>query len=144
MVVGFSNQCPSPLTLWVRTPFMARCTIQLYVIRFVSDLRQVSGFLRVLLFPPSIDQNHHDIWNEKQYYHTVGNNITTLSETILPHCRNNCKSQSKNRRSFFFFFQIQCILQFEDYRTCVGQETKCSIYKWICEYVHVPKSEKCR
>jgi hypothetical protein len=23
----------------------------------------------------------------KQYYHTVGNNITTLSETILPHCR---------------------------------------------------------
>jgi hypothetical protein len=87
MVVGFSNRCLSPLTLWIRTSFMARYTIQLYVIRFVSDLRQVSGFLRVLLFPPSIDHNHHDIWNEKQYYHTVGNNITTLSETILPHCR---------------------------------------------------------
>jgi len=30
MVVGFTstyaNQCLSPLTLWVRTPFMARCT----------------------------------------------------------------------------------------------------------------------
>jgi hypothetical protein len=28
--------------------------IQLYVIKFVSDLRQVSGFLRVLRFPPPI------------------------------------------------------------------------------------------
>ena len=28
--------------------------IQHYVIRFVSDLRQVGGFLRVLWFPPPI------------------------------------------------------------------------------------------
>ena len=28
--------------------------IQHYVIKFVSDLRQVIGFLRVLLFPPPI------------------------------------------------------------------------------------------
>ena len=28
--------------------------VQLYVIKFVSDLRQVGGFLRVLLFPPPI------------------------------------------------------------------------------------------
>ena len=28
--------------------------IQLYVIKFVSDLRQVDGFLRVLWFPPPI------------------------------------------------------------------------------------------
>ena len=28
--------------------------IQHYVIKFVSDYRQVSGFLRVLLFPPPI------------------------------------------------------------------------------------------
>jgi len=28
--------------------------IQHYVIKFVSDLRQVCGFLRVLLFPPPI------------------------------------------------------------------------------------------
>ena len=27
-------------------------SIQLYVIKFVSDLRQVGGFLRVLWFPP--------------------------------------------------------------------------------------------
>jgi hypothetical protein len=37
------NQCLSPLTLWVRTP-------QHYLIKFVSDLRQVSGFLRILRF----------------------------------------------------------------------------------------------
>jgi hypothetical protein len=29
-------------------------SIQLYVIKFVSDLRQVCGFLRVLQFPPPI------------------------------------------------------------------------------------------
>jgi hypothetical protein len=28
--------------------------IQLYVIKFVSDLQQVGGFLRVLRFPPPI------------------------------------------------------------------------------------------
>jgi hypothetical protein len=28
--------------------------IQHYVIKFVSDLRQISGFLRVLVFPPPI------------------------------------------------------------------------------------------
>ena len=28
--------------------------VQHYVIKFVSDLRQVGGFLRVLRFPPSI------------------------------------------------------------------------------------------
>ena len=28
--------------------------IQHYVIKFVTDLRQVGGFLRVLLFPPTI------------------------------------------------------------------------------------------
>ena len=31
-------------------------SIQHYVIKFVSDLRHVSGFLRVLLFPPPIKQ----------------------------------------------------------------------------------------
>ena len=32
-----------------------------YVIKFVSDLRQVGGFLRVLRFPPSNKTDHHDI-----------------------------------------------------------------------------------
>ena len=43
------NQCLSPLTLWVRISLR-----QHYVIKFVSDLRQVGGFHRVLLFPPPI------------------------------------------------------------------------------------------
>ena len=84
MLVGFittyaiiCNQCLSPQKLWIRIPLMAMCTrcnimwwslsvtydravvfswyyIQHYVIKFVSDLRQVGGFLRVLLFPPPI------------------------------------------------------------------------------------------
>jgi hypothetical protein len=40
------NQCLSSLKLWVR--------IQLYVIKFVSDLRQVGRFLQVLRFSPPI------------------------------------------------------------------------------------------
>jgi len=31
------------------------------VIKFVSDLRQVGGFLLVLRFPPPIKNYHHDI-----------------------------------------------------------------------------------
>jgi len=48
------NQYKSPLTLWVRTPFRRGYSIQHYVINFVSDLRLVGGFLRLLLFPPPI------------------------------------------------------------------------------------------
>jgi hypothetical protein len=33
-------------------------SIQHYVIKFVSDFRQVSGFLRVLRFPPPIKLSH--------------------------------------------------------------------------------------
>ena len=31
------------------------------MIKFVSDLRQVDGFLRVLWFPPPKKTDHHDI-----------------------------------------------------------------------------------
>jgi len=49
------NQCLSPLKLWVRTLFMARCTrYNIMWKKFVSDLRQVGGFLRVLQIPPPI------------------------------------------------------------------------------------------
>jgi hypothetical protein len=41
--------CLSPLKLWVWT--LLRRGVQHYVIKFVSDLRQVSGFLQ---FPPPI------------------------------------------------------------------------------------------
>ena len=37
------------------------CSIQHYVIKFVSDLQQVSGFLQVLRFPPPIKTDRHDI-----------------------------------------------------------------------------------
>jgi hypothetical protein len=51
------NQCLSPLKLWVLTPFMARCTRynKHYVIKFVSDLRQVGEFHRVPRFAKALD-----------------------------------------------------------------------------------------
>ena len=50
------NQCLSPLTLWVRIPL--RRDVQHYVIKFVSDLWQVDGFLWALGFPPPIKLSH--------------------------------------------------------------------------------------
>jgi len=65
MVVGFTAiYAISPITSKVVTLNPAHCevySIQHYVIMFVSDLRQVSGFHRVLQFPPPIKLNHHDI-----------------------------------------------------------------------------------
>ena len=45
------NQCLSPLKVWVWILLMARCTWYIYVIKFVSDLQHVGGFLQ---FPPPI------------------------------------------------------------------------------------------
>jgi hypothetical protein len=55
------NQCLSPLKLLVRIPFMVRCTqlIQHYVIKFVSDLRQVGHFLRGLVFSENKTDRHN-------------------------------------------------------------------------------------
>ena len=41
----------------VRTSLMARCTRYNIMIKFVSDMRQVGGFLRVLQFHPPITLN---------------------------------------------------------------------------------------
>ena len=58
MVVGFTTTCESvPITTKVVSSNPVRgemYSIQQYVITFVSDLRQVGGFLRVLRFPPPI------------------------------------------------------------------------------------------
>ena len=37
------------------------CSIQHYVIKFINDLPQVCGFFRVLMFPPPIKLDRHDI-----------------------------------------------------------------------------------
>jgi hypothetical protein len=46
------NQYLSPLTLWVQIPLSRG--VQRYVIKFVSDMRQVDGFHRVVWFPRPI------------------------------------------------------------------------------------------
>ena len=51
------NHYLSPLKLWVWIPLMARCTRYHIVIKFVSDLRQVCGFLWVPRFPPHYNWN---------------------------------------------------------------------------------------
>jgi hypothetical protein len=40
---------------------LSRHSIQHYVIKVVSDLRQIGGFLRALRFPPQKKTDRHDI-----------------------------------------------------------------------------------
>jgi hypothetical protein len=49
MVVGFTTTCAIHAEVY---------SIQHYVIKFVSDFRQVSGFLRLLRFPSPIKLSH--------------------------------------------------------------------------------------
>ena len=63
------NQCLSPLICWVRIPLMARFTRYNIVINFVSDLRQVGGFLQVVRFPPPIILTVHDMTESGVKHH---------------------------------------------------------------------------
>ena len=58
MVVGFTTTCAISAYHHKSCGFEPRSaevySIQHYVIRFVNDLWQISGFLRVLWFPPTI------------------------------------------------------------------------------------------
>ena len=58
MVYGFTTTCAISAYHHCCCEFEAHSvevfSIQHYVIKFISDLRQVGGFLRLLLFPPPI------------------------------------------------------------------------------------------
>ena len=90
------NQCLSTLKLWVRIPFMVRCTRQHYVIKFVRDLRQVGGFLRVLRFPPPTNKTDpHDITEI-----LLNMALTTTNQTTICYIDNNIKNYCNNSISF--------------------------------------------
>jgi hypothetical protein len=65
MVVGFKTTYASSAYHHQRSEFESSagevCTIQHYVISFVSDLQQISGFLPVLGFPHTNKTDRHDI-----------------------------------------------------------------------------------
>jgi hypothetical protein len=76
-------------------------TIQHYVIKFVSDLRQVGGFLRLLRFPPPIkltpqynwsivesDVKHHQPNPLKKRLWNITNVISTRKEAMMFEIRN--------------------------------------------------------
>ena len=59
IVVGFAITCVQSMPITTKIVSLNPAhgevySIQHYVIKFVSDLRQVDGFLRVLRFPPTI------------------------------------------------------------------------------------------
>ena len=56
-------------------------SIKVYVIKFVSDLWQVGGFLGVLQFPPPIKTDLHDI---AEIVSRVALNTITLTPMYFP------------------------------------------------------------
>ena len=61
------------------------CSIQHYVIKFVSDLQRVGGFLRVPRFPPPIKLDCHDITEIllKVALNTINQNYNVFFVQIL-------------------------------------------------------------
>jgi len=53
-VTYFLNDCNSISQIYCEFESRSGQSVQHYVIKFVSDLWQVGGFLRVFRFPPSI------------------------------------------------------------------------------------------
>ena len=80
-------------------------SIQHYVIKFVSDLRQVCGFLLLLRFPPPIKTDCHNI---TEILLKVASNTMTLTEMYL------CE-----------FSQIICITKMYIYIPVCLAERKC-------------------
>ena len=54
MAAYFKHPCVPIMSYTYTTLITSERGVQHYVIKFVSDLRQVGGFLQVLLFPPPI------------------------------------------------------------------------------------------
>ena len=55
MVVGFTTTCAITTNVVISNPTHGEMySIKHFVVKFVSHLRQVDGFLLVLRFPPSI------------------------------------------------------------------------------------------
>ena len=83
---GICNQCLSPVMLWLNTAHGDVYSIQHYVIKFVSDLLQVAGFLQVLRFLPLTKQtDHHDI--TENTWNIVGSGIKHYNPKSLILCK---------------------------------------------------------
>ena len=104
-------------------------SIQHYVIKFVSDLRQVSGFLRLLRFPPPIkltpqynwnivesDVKHHKLNPLKKQLWNITNVISTRKEAMMFEKRNilfrfSILDNTKIDKTYIFVSDtIQCYL----------------------------------
>jgi hypothetical protein len=59
-------------------------SIQHYVTKLVSDLRQVGGFLRVLRFPPPMKTDRHDVVESGVKQHNP--NPTPRVVFLIPSC----------------------------------------------------------
>ena len=104
------NQCLSPLKLWASNPIHGEVySIQHYVIKFVSDLWQVCGFLRVHWLPSPINWPPRYNWNivESGFeYHIPFN----LFSSYIMASRFSCRD-SLSKKTFSFHLNIEWLLK---------------------------------
>jgi hypothetical protein len=119
MVVRFTTTCAISAYHHYSCEFEPRSwqgvldtNVQHYVIKFVSDLRQVSGFLRVLRFPPPIKLSPRYSWNIIEsgikYHNPTKQLLFSLTEKSRK-C-DFCSKNSFNKRPILKFisqFEIQ-------------------------------------
>ena len=76
-------------------------SIHHYMIKFVSDLRQVGGFLRVLWFPPPIKLTPRYNWNKHQ-------NVTETPYDIMLKGKNLVANYNIQSFPWYTMFRICC------------------------------------
>jgi hypothetical protein len=90
MVVGFTQLHVQSVSITTKVESSSPVhgevySIQHYVIKFVSDLRQVGGFLRIFRFPPT--KNKSDSHDITELLLNVALNIITLTVHYNTHHR---------------------------------------------------------
>ena len=84
--VGTLWSCLLPLKLWVSIPLMVYST-QHYIIKFVSNLRQVGGFRRILRLPPLHRRNI--IESDVKHHNTNLNLVLAINYVGMKHSVHN-------------------------------------------------------
>ena len=96
------NQCLSPLVLLVRISIKARSRgVQHYVIKCVSDLRQVGGFFLVPRFPPQIKLTAMIYTNVAEILLNVA--LNTIKQTNK---QTHLKGRSNSKNSYSIYNRL--------------------------------------
>ena len=102
------------------------------MIKFVSDLRQVGGFLQVLRFPPPIKPTGHNI--AEIFINVALNTIKQTNEGTICYVESSFLGHQNDAQQFMLMKQIGIYLPFPDNlhllgdKICPNRHDKDAIY----------------